>query len=682
MFHESLHATIQFINLHQQWSLLIVFLIAFTESLPLLGTLIPGSVTMTAVGSLVGAAILPGTETISAAIVGAFAGDLLGYGIGVHYDQHIRQMWPFKTHPKWLAVGEDFFKKHGGKSIIIGRFIGPVRSTIPLIAGFMRFKIIPFLCAAIPSAILWAILYILPGFLLGALSLELPPGKASQFILGGVAIIIVVWFIFWSMQRFLKFIGKYSEHFIKIIWTQFQSKPHLNHVLNLISNKTHPEDHLQLMRLSLALLCLLLFIIVVINVATLGPLTHLNKPIFHLLQSFHTPRLNAFFTIITLLADVRVMLGTAFILGLYLLVAKQLKAGWYLWWIAGLSSMMGFIFKTILPYPRPTGLMVIEHGSSFPGAHVLISVCVLGFIAFTIGHQYKKIWYWIPYTITAIILLLIGLSRLYLGAHWLSDVIASYLLGSTLLLLTIIVYTHNQNQDAHISPFWPLIVSGVLLSLWCGYSIKAFNPTLTAFRPLYPEIHVSPQQWWNNPTHYLPAYRLNRFGKAIVPFNVQWMGSLNSIKISLEKQGWHELQRKIDLRNLLRRLSTNDPEQHTPLLSPLYHNERPTLFMVKRLDHSESIIELRLWQANIEFANSNMALWLGIADYHTPLPKLLSDPERAFFLTYQDQDVIHYLSPALRGDWSWKVLYIARPRHNRQLDSLHWKGSLLVVRPK
>jgi len=127
-----------YLRLHPHMGELFTFLVAFSESLPLIGTVIPGSVTMTLVGILVGSGVMPVAWTLSIASIAAFCGDSIGYVIGYHYNERLPNMWPFKKHSQWLLIGEKFFKKHGGKSIVLGRFIGPARCMVPLVAGFLR----------------------------------------------------------------------------------------------------------------------------------------------------------------------------------------------------------------------------------------------------------------------------------------------------------------------------------------------------------------------------------------------------------------------------------------------------------------------------------------------------------------------------------------------------------------
>src|SRR6202041_1386007 len=104
-----LQPIMDFLRHHSSLGLLFTFFIALIESLPLLGTLIPGSITMTAIGALVGAGVMPVTLTLLSAILGAFIGDCLGFWLGSTYHAEIRSIWPFNKITKWLNYGETFF---------------------------------------------------------------------------------------------------------------------------------------------------------------------------------------------------------------------------------------------------------------------------------------------------------------------------------------------------------------------------------------------------------------------------------------------------------------------------------------------------------------------------------------------------------------------------------------------
>src|SRR3989344_4714702 len=106
-FHVWIEQGIRFLHAHPYWGMVFAFLISFGESLPLIGTVIPGSITMTAVGALIGSGILPGWPTIFCGVIGAFIGDLLGFEIGTRFGSRLENIWPFRKHRKLLTVGQD-----------------------------------------------------------------------------------------------------------------------------------------------------------------------------------------------------------------------------------------------------------------------------------------------------------------------------------------------------------------------------------------------------------------------------------------------------------------------------------------------------------------------------------------------------------------------------------------------
>ncbi len=143
---------------------LAVFSISACESLAVIGLFIPGVVAMSIIGGLVSAGALKLMPTLIWAILGAILGDGVSYSIGRHFKQHLPHYWPFSRFPKWLTRGKEFFVQHGSKSIIVGRFVGPVRPFIPVVAGMMAMNPRNFFIANVFSAIIWAPVYMLPGF--------------------------------------------------------------------------------------------------------------------------------------------------------------------------------------------------------------------------------------------------------------------------------------------------------------------------------------------------------------------------------------------------------------------------------------------------------------------------------------------------------------------------------------
>lgn len=112
---------------------------------------------------------------------------------------------------------------------------------------------------------------------------------------------------------------------------------------------------------------------------------------------------------------------------------------------AGGVTVMGALFKIIVQRARPTPDLVNVFSPlndySFPSGHVLVYTAFLGFFSFLIytlaPHSWRRT---LGIAVTVLLIALVGLSRVYLGQHWPSDVLGAYLFGSLWLLLTVYVY--------------------------------------------------------------------------------------------------------------------------------------------------------------------------------------------------------------------------------------------------
>ncbi len=680
MIQDYLEPIVAYLRQHPHVGELFAFLVALAESLPIIGTIIPGSVTMTAVGTLIGAGILPGFTTIIWATLGAFCGDTIGFWLGSHYNEKIVRIWPFSKHPKWLTKSEDFIHRHGGKSILIGRFIGPARSTVPMVAGLLKLNFWRFVIAAIPAAILWAILYMVPGILLGALSLELPPHKATEFILIGLAIIIALWFIFWVIQRFFRELAKLINRLIDKLWNYLNCHHPTHFIIPLITNRQNPRDHHQLTLVLLSLLSLLLFVVVFISAITSGFLTHLNQPLFHFLQSLRNEPSDRFFILLTLLLKPQLAVVISALITLGLLLKKQWRTAWFFLVLMLTATLFVFLFKHLYYSPRPHGFLLYDKSSSFPSGHTTLSVALFGFLAFITASLFNKKWHWIPYLIAGLFIFLVSLSRLYLGAHWFTDILGAYFLGFAILLAIIASY-RRMPKSSSIFAINPWLFGGILMVAfllpWSIYSATHYQKTKTRFTPKIETLHISLQQWWQSPLQYLPLYRKNRFGRPVQPFNLQWAAKLSVIKPFLLKRGWKAVHPKPSVQSALIRFTSYSPIYHMPLFPWLYQYEPAKLVMVKRIPNQKAIVELRLWSTHIQFTDSKKALWIGSINFHIPVQKLMT-LKRRHEISLRASGGIKMLLQNIKG-FQVKMITIPTDLQPSRIRALNWDGRVMLI---
>lgn len=193
--------TLAFIAAHSHWAAVVMFVTAFGESFAFLSLLFPGTTLLIAAGTLMSDGTLSPTPVLVGAVLGATLGNSVSYWIGRRFGGAIAKLWPFSRHPGMLPAGIRFFEKHGGKSVAIGRFFGPIRAVIPLAAGLMRMPRLWFWIANIASALVWAPMLLFAGDAVGEAGDRLI-GAGNTFVLvfGGLTLFGIVGIV-WVLLR-------------------------------------------------------------------------------------------------------------------------------------------------------------------------------------------------------------------------------------------------------------------------------------------------------------------------------------------------------------------------------------------------------------------------------------------------------------------------------------------------
>lgn len=166
---ETIVATlVAFIKEHRGWAAPVVLALAFGESLAFVSLVLPFWGVLVAIGTIIGAT--GGADfwvVLTAAAIGAALGDWFSYWLGYHYHEQIARMWPLNRYPELLPKGHDFFERWGAGAVWLGRFTGPLRASVPIIAGAVRMPQVSFQIANWGSAFLWAFVLMQFGDVLG-----------------------------------------------------------------------------------------------------------------------------------------------------------------------------------------------------------------------------------------------------------------------------------------------------------------------------------------------------------------------------------------------------------------------------------------------------------------------------------------------------------------------------------
>jgi membrane protein DedA with SNARE-associated domain len=195
-------AVVDFVAAHPHYALAAVFMLALSEAIPVVGTVVPGSTLIIGISALATGADVTPWLLLAAALAGAISGDGLSFWLGQRYHREILLAWPLNRYPQLIERSEMFINRYGAASVFLARFVAVVRAFVPLVAGILRMSPRQFYAANILSALAWAPAHVFPGVLLG-MAVSLAGVSAGQRILLLVAGLIVISAAVWAMRFYL-----------------------------------------------------------------------------------------------------------------------------------------------------------------------------------------------------------------------------------------------------------------------------------------------------------------------------------------------------------------------------------------------------------------------------------------------------------------------------------------------
>lgn len=601
-----LKALTAWLHIHPELALLITFLVSFGESLAILGTIIPGSITMTAVGVLAGSGIMRIDLTLLAAILGAVAGDGASYMLGFAFSDRLSDMWPFKRYPKWLNAGKEYFARHGGKSVLIGRFVGPLRSIIPVIAGMMRMNRWQFLLANSLSAIGWALLYVMPGVLIGAASSELSTEGATRLFAIILLILVIAWLTSLGIIKLIVRVNIWLAHRLHFAWYKLKTHPTYIKLFRALTPR-HERNHYRTAMLHIMqIVCLILSIILICFAHTVF-VSNINYSVYLFLQSLHTPFLDTLFIIISFTSKPLAIYCVIIMTGSYAIYYRDWRLLNY--WISLIVTTMivALLIKITTSIPAPptsASTLFISPTMAFTFA-----ISLLSFLIFYINKQVLTLFTHIVVVLLAVLLPLMGIAYLYLGDDWLSRVLTAYFFGFSVSMAHWILYRRVNHKLAHKQLFVSLLYVALLGTTIVLY-MYSFDTTLKIHNPKQKQYILEENAWWNQTNPLLPLYTTSRTGKRTGLFNFQYVGSIASLKSALLTSGWN-LQTTSLFNNLVQRAEGRSIANQLPLITQLHLNKKPVLSMTLYTAQLKKLYVLRVWKSNYSLLHSHEPIWLG-----------------------------------------------------------------------
>ncbi len=593
------------ISQHPGWAGLAVFLIAFSESLAIVGLFMPGVVLMFGIGTLVATGMMGFWPTFWLAVAGAIAGDGLSFWLGYHYKEQLRGYWPFNRYPELFGKGEQFFLKHGGKSILFGRFVGPVRPIVPVTAGMLGMGPWKFLSVNVLSALAWAPAYLLPGMVFGA-SLGLAAEVASRLAVMVVLLIAIPWLGIWLLNKVYRWLAPQAAERGEQLLNWGKQHPYLGQVTAALVDPQQAEAR-GLAILAVSLLAIASLILVIFQEFSVGPpLARLDSSLYHLAQGLRTPWGDHVMVAISQLGDGIVHSAIIITLLIWLMWRRHWLAAAHWLAMAAFALVSVWFLKQTLALPRPNAMYEGALSFSFPSAHTVFAACTFGFLASLIARELPQRWRWASYAVAILVILSIAFSRLYLGAHWLSDILGGLLLGVAWILVLAIAFRR------HVSPPLPLngligIPLATLLLFGTWHVLSSHGQQIERYSPRYQIEAVEKQAWLETQWQTLPGLRVDTLGGQVQPLNLQLAGAAEDLEQYLVEHGW-QAPKPLSPITAIQWLNPKAQVTELPPLPHVHDGRHAYLTLIQ----PEDKLILRLWPADRVLENGEQTpLWLG-----------------------------------------------------------------------
>jgi membrane protein DedA with SNARE-associated domain/membrane-associated phospholipid phosphatase len=528
---------LDYFALHPTWALFIIFLIAFGEALLIIGLFVPSTAVLVGAGILVGSGHLDFWPVFLVTTIGAVAGDQVSFWAGRFFGDKLRTMWPLNRFPQLMERGEDFVRSHGGKSIALGRFVPGVKAVVPGIVGMLGMGELYFLTVNLLSALVWTAFHLLPGILIGQ-GLALAGELSGRLAIVLLELLVILAIAGWLIRLFAALISPYRDHFLGRLsnWTKTRNSRSLHRLGRAIAPE-NPRSLLIVFFSAVALLGLIALGILASGVVAQNAMPLGDLSIHNLMREVRNAPADEFMIPITLLGD-------AFVLRAMMVAI----VGWLVWrraWRAAIASSAVYIIalfahswmKVVIHRPRPLNHYAAMESFSFPSGHATMAAVTFGILAVLSSHAMNRWSRSLVYATCGIVVIAISYTRLYLGVHWMTDILGGLLFG--IILVAAFGVAIEAIPPRRIRPFGLLAAALSAFVIAGTYQIaNGLEQAELAYAPLEKTYTISDAQWRSTEWQKLPTYRIDLVGKPEELFSFQWAGSLDALQSTLVSHQW------------------------------------------------------------------------------------------------------------------------------------------------
>ncbi len=558
------------------------------EGLFLIGMVIPGSLLMFGAGAVVAAGHLPLAPMLISAALGATLGDLASYALGRRYRRQLFALSARFRMPRIMDRGERFFAKHGGKSIILGRFIGPLRPLVPAVAGAADMRLASFIAIDIIAAVLWAPAYALPGLIIGA-TITVAAEVASRLALIIALMVGGTWLLWWLVRTLVWLFQDKAERWIARTMDWSHRHRRLGHLGPALADPEQPETPI-LAACTLALLVvgwLLGVFLWGFGDAAATPVV--DEFVYDWMAGLQTPGVLALASSFSALASSQACLALTFSVLIALVALRHHRAAAH-WAAAALTGV-------ILGFALPGSGSLLAPGARVTGAAsslllMVLLFCLAGLLA-TRHHSALRV---ALYSGAGLVAGLVILAKLILGGASASQLGLALVLALTWTSLLLLGFRRHLRGSRPLPVLLSLSIACAALSLatlWTWDDQQAAQPPsqqapLTIIdRPSWRRLRASPQP---------------------ERINLLWLGTEPEMRTELQRMGWTAvpaLSRETAL-NWFK--SRSEQLTWLPPLPQALSGRLPTLEFERQIGTRRVLI--RLWPSQLQLGGQGL-VWRG-----------------------------------------------------------------------
>tara|TARA_R110002124_G_scaffold183401_3_gene350775 strand:+ start:3668 stop:5809 length:2142 start_codon:yes stop_codon:yes gene_type:complete len=638
------------------WGYWIIGLLAFGEALVLTSIFAPGTVVVVLGGALVAQGVYDFGDMIWFVAIGTTLGAEFSFRIGAR-GTNLFQEGRRVFSPSVLQRGQGFFARYGAPSIIFGHFFGPLRPIVPVVAGLSGMSGRRFFVWNVIGGFAYAIALLSVGYFFGT-TVDLFSATMTRGGLFAIAVIValaMLWFIAIKLRNALPFFVSV----LRSVGHAIKDNPDVQDLVarypilfSFLSDRLSRQAFTGLPVTILAsafVYFLILYAGSTLDFYNQSQIVAVDVRVANLLSAFRDPNLTRFFTLATALGSWLSVTILAATVSIVLLLRRRLHYLPGLWLSLIGNQLTVTLLKYVFARPRPDMAVYAESSFSFPSGHSAASIAFFGFLTYLLVRE-RVGPIFVSFLAGATVVLLIGLSRIYLVEHYLSDVLNGYLVGVLWALLGIWLaewlHSKRDRNKQILIPFWRNVAAIAALAsalLAVGVFVKDYQQTLNI-----PSV-VGVEQLKEPVTAAfadgrLPSHSENILGQPQEPISLIILAKDEAAFLeAFSKAGW-QLADRPGISTLSRAAFAVwfSNEYDTAPITPAFWNGQPHDFGFQAETADKSLRErhhARFWRSGFRTADGQ-AIFLGTASFDVGLKWGLThridpniDAERDFLAT-------------------------------------------------